>query len=434
MPGKLPEVLERLGLEPDLFHNQVALVTGAGRGIGREIALAFAYLGAHVVIAEITKEGKVVEQVIRKTGREAFCVQTDRSDQDSVNRLKQAVLDTYGAVDLLINNAILCPTVSVLDMEVEQWDQVMGVNLRGAFLTCKAFLPRMLKRGSGVIVNMVSTEAMPFLSAYIASKQGLSAFSRSLAAEVGESGVKVVAFAPGFVATPGLESVAAQLGPNMGLTPEQFLNLSLHPAYPGAMPVEDAAGATVYLAARLASEFHGEVSDGYTILERAGYLQSNGEVSLGDEVHDRDSQTVLDEAGGRASVQRTLDLCRKLSQVICETEAEFQKLPVFVRPMARGGFKSKSGGSLADWKRGLDELCSKFHQLQTGNPSDGMSQQDIIRWTERFEKLRGYYQGVPAETARFTKDPELMEEIGRISGKRLALIASLQAELSSVFD
>jgi NAD(P)-dependent dehydrogenase (short-subunit alcohol dehydrogenase family) len=434
MAGKLPEVLDKLNLEFDVFKDQVVLITGGGRGIGRESALAFAHLGARLVIAEISREGKEVEQIILKGGGEALYIQTDVSAETSVNHLKEVVYETFGPVHILVNNAILCPAVSVLKMEVDQWDKVMAVNLRGAFLTSRAFLPEMLKMGRGTVLNMVSTEAMPFLSAYIASKQGLSAFSRSLAAEVGESGVKVIAFAPGFVATPGLKTAAAQLGPHMGLTPEQFLDLPLHPAYQGSMPVEDAAGAAVYLAARLASEYHGEVTDGYSVLEKAGYLQiQDGEGQGFDE--STKFQTVKDEGGDKAAAAiKALEIAHELSAVIKETEEEFQKLPIFVRPLARSGFKNKSGESLSDWKRNLDSLSRKLHLLKRGEITADIHQQDIIKWNERLDKLKGYYKDVPAETARFTKDPEFLHEVKRKTVDRINLIESLKKELSCAFS
>lgn len=432
MAGKLPEVLDKLNLEFDVFKDQVVLITGGGRGIGRESALAFAHLGARVVIAEISREGKEVEQIILKGGGEALYIQTDVSAETSVNHLKEVVYETFGPVHILVNNAILCPAVSVLEMEVDQWDKVMAVNLRGAFLTCRAFLPEMLKMGRGVVLNMVSTEAMPFLSAYIASKQGLSAFSRSLAAEVGESGVKVIAYAPGFVATPGLKSAAAQLGPHMGLTPEQFLDLPLHPAYQGSMPVEDAAGATVYLAARLASEFHGEVTNGYAVLERAGYLEPQGDAQLD---YSKSSQVEkgMDKASGKdLAASAALDLTRKLSKIVSETESEFQKLPIFVRPMARVGFKNKSGQSFADWIRRVDGLCRELQRLAGGEHLETLDRQAVNTWKAQLGKLRAYYQGVPAETSRFSKDPEFMQEVHRITADRLALIDSLIRQLEAI--
>ncbi len=265
--------VELLGLAQDTFASQTAVVTGGGRGIGREIVRALAWLGARVVIAELADSGQEVERLVQEAGGAARWVKTDISSEADVARLARATRDAFGPADIVINNAILCPAAPVMDMDVALWDQVIAVNLRGTFLTCRAFLPDMVARRRGTIVNMISTDAMPYLSAYIASKQGIAAFSQSLAGEVGESGVRVIALGPGFVDTPGLRGAARGLGPRMGLSEEQFMKLSVHPAYAAAMPAEDAAAATAYLLARLADEYHGEQVTGYTILERAGFIQ-----------------------------------------------------------------------------------------------------------------------------------------------------------------
>ncbi len=119
---------------------------------------------------------------------------------------------------------------------------------------------------------MVSAEAMPGLSAYIASKQGIVGFSQSLDLEVEASNIQVIAFAPGMVDTPGIRASAPALAPLLGMTEEQFLTTPLHAAYDGLMPPEHAGVATVYLVARLAKEAHGQVINGYEVLEKAGVL------------------------------------------------------------------------------------------------------------------------------------------------------------------
>jgi len=255
------------------------VVTGGGQGIGREICLALAGLGAAVVIAELSAEdGLATETLVARTGGRALFIQTDMSSEESVTVLGAKAREAFGAPDILVNNAILCPVKPVTEMETELWDRVLAVNLRGAFLTVKAFLPDMLAAGRGIIVNLVSTDAMPGLSAYIASKEGLVGFTRSLALEVGDRGVRVVALGPGMVDTPGLRRAGVVLAPVLGLTAEEFFKVSIHPAYEGLMPAADAGLATAYLVAELADEYHGEVVDGYTVLERAGYLKPPVEV------------------------------------------------------------------------------------------------------------------------------------------------------------
>jgi len=435
-------IIEQTGLPPEALAGRTVVVTGSGRGIGREAARAFAGLGAAVVVAELSDEGMKTETEIRQAGGQAAFIRTDVSDEASVAALAKQTHTLFGPIDVLVNNAILCPVAGVLDMPPSLWDRVIGVNLRGTYLTCRAFLPDLLAR-KGVIINMVSTDAMPGLSAYIASKQGITGFSQSLAAEVGSLGVRVVAFAPGMVDTPGLRGAAESLAPRLGFTQEQFLSMPLHPAYEGLMPPDHAGAATAYLAAVLADEYHGEVVNGYSVLERAGVIPTvtayapdaapeDGKAGPG-----AASDAVRPEDGVGSGARQALELVKQLGEVIAATQAEFNHLPVFVRPMARSGFKSKAGQSLQDWTRTLENLAAAasltLEQVQ-GSGSSGLDslRRGIERLPDDLARLKSYYLGVPAETARFTRDTELLKEVARLTAERVALIDSLGEALEGL--
>jgi NAD(P)-dependent dehydrogenase (short-subunit alcohol dehydrogenase family) len=401
MPLDLFNLLTKdMQLNPQALLNQIVIVTGAGRGIGFYTARAFALLGAKVVLAELSVEGKTAEEAIQREGGTALFVQTDVSNQDSVTQLLEQTHQVYGPVDILVNNAIYIQQVKVKDMSTEIWDRTMAVNLRGTFLTSRACLPDLLSKNQGLILNMISTDAMPGLSAYIASKQAITGFSQSLALELEGTGVRVIPFGPGMVDTPGIRSVARGLAPQLGLTESEFLNLSLHADYQGLMPPEHAAVAAVYLATCLADEFHGQVINGYEVLERVGFLKAS-DVTL-PEMNDRRGN----------SNQTTQDLVTKLLQILEETEAEFQKLPVFVRPMAKGGFKTKAGRSLADWQR----LASALGSGAAPTP---------VNMGELLEKLATYYREAPMETARFTRDEATLKMVTETAQSRLSIIQSL---------
>ncbi len=421
-------MIESLGLPKDAFLGQVVVITGSGRGIGREMALAFAQLRARVVLAEVNVAGASVQVEAEAFGGQACFIQTDVSDPASVENMVRRTAATFGPVDLLINNAILCPVASVVEMPVDLWDRVMAVNLRGTFLTCKACLPAMLERKRGTIINMISADAMPQLSAYIASKKGIEAFGQSLAIEVGGQGVHVVSLAVGMVDTPGIHEIAGQLAPHLGLTREQFLGVSLHPAYEGLMPPAHAAAAAVYLTARLAVSYHGETLTGYEVLEMAGVLpklsapQAQVEASAGD---------VLGAA--LPSANQALALASCFSQIIADTEAEFNQLPVFVRPLARRGFKGKSGQSLQEWQRTAAQLEQHLQALMDGQASAQAALcADLPGLQEALEKLNVYYREVPAETARLTRDQEMLRRVRQISDERQALIQGLLESLAGI--
>jgi 3-hydroxybutyrate dehydrogenase len=392
----LPHTIAQTGLNNDTLTGQTVVITGAGRGIGLEAGRAFAWLGANVVVAELSGQGKI-------------------SDEASVTHLAAQVQAVFGQVDILVNNAIYCPVAAVTEMTTTMWDKVIAVNLRGTFLTCRAFAPGMLENGHGTIINMISTDAMPGLSAYIASKQGIAGFSQTLAAEVGEHGISVIAFAPGMVDTPAIRGVAPELSKKLGMNEAQFLGLSLHPAYAGLMPLEHAGAATAYLAAVLSKEYHGEMVNGYTILERAGVISAVEAPQVG-----QASPAALIAAGDALS--HALDVSKKMVNLILETEAEFNKLPVFVRPMARAGFKNKAGQSMQDWTRLLAELHSLLQRATAGDAAAlGQVRAARAGWVDRLTKLVVYYQGVPAETARFTKDQDMLAEVSQISIARITL-------------
>jgi NAD(P)-dependent dehydrogenase (short-subunit alcohol dehydrogenase family) len=411
-----PTVISQTCLPQDLWSGQVAVVTGAGRGIGREVARALAWLGARVVIAELDESlGQEAEATIRREGGESSYVRTDVSDPGSVAALAEQIRAQWGVVSILINNAIYIREAAVSEMPLEEWDRTVAVNLRGTFLTCQAFLPGMLAQKRGTIVNMVSTDAMPGLAAYIATKQGIVGLSQSLALEVGDQGVRVIPFGPGMVDTPGIRSVARGLAPRLGLTEAQFLSVPLHPAFDGLMPAEYAGAATAYLVAVLADEFHGEVVTAYTVLERAGVIQA---ASI--ETPSMPADSAPGMPGG--SADEALEMSRQLQEIIAQTGAEFNRLPVFVRPIARSGFKSKAGQSLQDWSRTATALTAHLAQ---GAPSP-----DPARLAALFDKLVTYYEGVPAETARFTKDAETLCQVTQLSQDRIVLIRALGALLA----
>jgi NAD(P)-dependent dehydrogenase (short-subunit alcohol dehydrogenase family) len=399
-------LLNTLQLMPSEFAGKVVVVTGAGRGIGEQVAYAFAILGARVIVAEISEQGQTVAQNISSEGGNAVCIPCDVASSDSVHHLVESVHQVFGPVDILVNNAIRIAVAPVISMDENTWEDMIQVNLNGTFRVTRAFLPDMLSRGSGTIINMISTEAMPGLSAYIASKQGILGFTQSLALEVGGAGIRVIPFGPGMVDTPGIRGVSGALAPHLGISQDQFLHLSLHAGYDGLMPPEHAGAATVFLAARLAETYHGQEVNGYEILEQAGLLSSQSEASEPEKTQP-DPSIVPTSATTRAHI------IEQVLTIINETAQEFEKLPVFVRPIARNGFKSKSGASLEQWQRRLSLLMA------------GPSSPATPDLSMQLEKLISYYRGVPKETARFTKDQAFLSEVMRISNTRIEVIRVL---------
>jgi NAD(P)-dependent dehydrogenase (short-subunit alcohol dehydrogenase family) len=393
--------LDRLPIPRDTFARQVAVVTGAGQGLGRAIARAFGQFGARVVVADISEAGRQVADRIEADGGEASYVHTNVADLESVAALTNTLQRQHGRVDVLVNNALRAPVISTMEMGVEVFDEVVDVNLRGPFLATKAVLPEMVERGAGTILNMVSTASMPYLSAYSATKGGVVGLTESLAGELDDQGVRAIAFEPGMVDTRGMRAIIEKIAPRLGYTPEEFVSLSPHPAYPGLMPPEDAAAAALYLVAELSEQFHGQVTDGYRVLERAGLISSPSDPAP------------ADPASGEAS-EDPLELARCVQQIIARTADAFAELPAMMRPFARRGFESQVGLSLREWRAAAERLSSLVERAHRGEPAaSSRLAREKDEWVDRLSRLVEYLAEVPRETSHHVDDSKRLEDVTR---------------------
>jgi NAD(P)-dependent dehydrogenase (short-subunit alcohol dehydrogenase family) len=228
------------------LEGKVALITGAGSGMGRVAAQLFAAEGAKVVVAEFDEAaGKQTVEAVQAAGGETTFVRTDVSQESDAKAMVDHAMAIFGRVDVLYNNAGVMPELdhSVIDTDVAVWDSVMAVNVRGVFLGCKYAIPRMLDQGSGSVINISSFVALLGCSvpqdAYTASKGAVLSLTRSLAVQFGPQGVRSNAICPGPIETPLLmdwllkDEAAKQLRLARNPTgrfgkPEEIVNLAIY--------------------------------------------------------------------------------------------------------------------------------------------------------------------------------------------------------------
>ena len=234
------------------LKGKVAVVTGASRGIGLEIAKTLAAQGARVAVISTQERPEIAEQIAQETGSEAKSFACDVSDADQVAATFKAILEAFGQVDILVNNAGITRDGLMMRMKDADFDDVIRTNLRSAFLCTRAVARHMMGRRSGRIVNMASINgirAQAGQANYAASKAGIIALMKTTAKELGARGIRANAIAPGFILTDMTQSLPEEVHQHF---------LSLIPMKRAGKP-EEVAQTALFLASDLSSYISGQV-------------------------------------------------------------------------------------------------------------------------------------------------------------------------------
>lgn len=246
------------------LESKVAIITGAGRGIGRTMALRFSREGASIVAAGPTQETiDAVAREIQESGGRAISVLTDVANEQDVERMVAKAIEEFGQIDILVNNAgIAGPTAPAIRVELADWERTLAINLTGAYLCAKHALPGMIERRDGRVINITSVAGLggyALRSPYAASKWGMIGLTRTLALEAGRYNITVNAIAPGPIRGTRIEQVISNRAKEMGRSFEEVEREFVEPtALKRMAEEEDIASMAVFLASEEGRNLTGE--------------------------------------------------------------------------------------------------------------------------------------------------------------------------------
>lgn len=427
--------VEISGIDRRALRGKVAVVTGAGRGLGREIALALAWLGADIVVAEIEDTGTETAKQVEALGRRALFVPTDVGEESSIYRLAVKSIKAFGGVDILVNNAALAPVVSVDDTDTALWDRVLAVNLRGPFLLVKALFPDRQKAKDRVVINILSGVAtnasgLEQMAAYSVSKAGLASFTVALAPEMEKKGVNVCGLWVGMTDTPGGRDAFRKLSAVLGLSYNNFLAQLTPPGH--------VAAAVAYLVVNV-RDYHGTTAEDREILARLGLV--NGPVFQSRAGEEEPVEVKMTGPADLSTIAGEAEaVFRELSTVVDRMEEGFNRLPMFIRPIAVSALRKQTGLNLREWRNWTSELLAGAGELsRTGRDGDtglipGSARRLVTSedWEGALLGLAGYLKGIPEQVARFTKDQEGLRQLAEVAHQQEQAVLRARRLMQSI--
>jgi NAD(P)-dependent dehydrogenase (short-subunit alcohol dehydrogenase family) len=381
-------IISKGNLNRNSLKGEIALVTGAGRGIGYEAAKALAWLGANVVIAEINEQdGKTAEESINKEFRagKAFFVKTDVGNEKDLDKLAEVVLKKFGKVDIVLNNATVFPIGAVKDTPIDSWDFSYRVNLRGPVLLARKFLPAMIERKHGVFVCVSSSGAAPFMGAYEVFKTAQVELANTISAEVEGTGVYAFTIGPGISRTLGFIEGGGKVASLMGMSLDDLFEMNKN-----AQISPEAAGAGFAIAIALAKRYHGQETSSIQVLREAG-------IELTDEKQKAQEQEKL--VTKPIDIQNTIELYELVQKTYLEQSEGWKKRNLFERQWISRDFEKNTGMS-------IDEMQTTVKAL--GNSIK--TQASTAEFVEPLNRLVAYYVHQQEQLKGFEKDPKKLEE------------------------
>lgn len=366
------------------LRGKTAIITGAGTGIGFEAARSLAWLGAQVIIAEISPQGEAAAQSINaELSREAaWYIQTDVGDEESVSALARKAKERHGFVDIVINNATVAPLGLVTHVPADKWDQSYRVNLKGPVMLAQHFLPAMAER-EGVFI-CVTSEGLAYMGAYESLKAAQGHLARTLDAELEGTGVSVFALGPGMVPTEtalnGVRELACYHKKSeeemFALVKDHFLSI-------------EAAGAGYAAAVVYASQFRGQEIGSIQALLVAG-------IDVGTSQNKETSGLLSSQ-----QLTEALPLCQAVVKTLNEQAQGWRERSIFERQWMFRDFKKNAGMPVEQWQ----EALARLEEFLANGDSQG-----IAELNPPIVKLADYYRHMADLAKGYTKDKAKLAE------------------------
>lgn len=401
-------VISKGTLKRNQLNGSVALITGAGGGIGYETARSLIWLGVKVIIAEIdkVKGKKAAEELNREFGEEsALFIHTDIGNDRSVRKLVKKINSTYGKLDIIINNATITPIGAVHKVDIEKWDLSYKTNLRGPVLLISQFLPDMIIRNSGIIVLVSSSGAAPYMGAYEVFKTAQIELSNTLSSELEGTGVITYTVGPGIVKTETAQKAIEELAPLYGKSVDEFYKMNENVL----LTVEE-AGAGFAASVALASKYRGLEIGSIQALMDIG-------VSIGSKKYD--NKIVLSEE----ERNDILALFQDIMKTFREQIEDWHNRPIFEKQWLIRDFK-KHMGSTPEY---FLENLKKFENTLVGNEISASDYEKLS-----IKKIYSYYEHQVDLLKGYEKNPNKVKEYSSIINDWLEAINRFNARINEI--
>ena len=358
----------------------VALVSGAGRGIGFEASRALLWLGAKVVIAEIDPSNceRATKVLQLEFGEQTVLgVPADIGDEGDVARIAKVASDKFGRVDVVLNNATSLDIGAVKDASADAWDRGYHVILRGPVLLAKAFLPGMVARRHGVFACVSSSGAAPYMGPYEVFKTAQVELANTIAAEVEGTGVRAFAIGPGIVRTPGFVEGGSKVAALMGISTEELLEMNK-----SALLTVEEAGVGFAGSIALAERYHGSETSSIQVLRDIGIVSTAEEAKV-----------------SPSGSPQSYELLGEVVTTYAEQSKGWKERNLFQRQWVFRDFKKQTGMSVDEMGT---ELGSIANSLKGGKVSE--------KAVGTLNKLGEYYKHQQELLRGFEKDPRKLQE------------------------